>query len=34
VDHQIHVPLQDLVNRPPVRLLHVHLALVAVSKRV
>ncbi len=29
VDHQVHVPLQDGVHRPPVGLLDVHLPLVA-----
>ena len=28
VDHQVHVPLQDGVHRPPVSLLNVHLPLV------
>jgi hypothetical protein len=31
VDHEVHLPLQDLVNCSPVRLLHVHLPLVAVG---
>jgi hypothetical protein len=29
VDHQVHVPLQDGVNRPRVRLLYVNLPLVS-----
>src|SRR5829696_244066 len=29
VDHQVHLPLQDGVNRPPVSLLNIHLPLVA-----
>jgi hypothetical protein len=29
VDHQVHIPLQDSVHRPPVGLLDVHLPLVA-----
>jgi hypothetical protein len=33
VDHQVHVPLQDGVHRPPVSLLNVHLPLVAPRLR-
>ena len=31
VEHEVHLPLQDGVNRPSVRLLYVYLALVAVG---
>src|ERR671933_993264 len=34
VDHEVHIPLQDLVYRPPVRLLRVYLSLVTVRFRV
>ncbi len=33
MDHEIHVPLQDGVNRLAICLLHIHLALVAVGLR-